>query len=337
MTAVPTIDVGPLLDGTDLDAVAGAIDHACREFGFFSVVNHGVDPERFATVASLAREFFALPPERKQRVAMSRGGVAWRGWFPLDGELTSGIPDHKEGYYFGRELPATDPRVQAGTPLHGPNLWPEEPAALREVLTDSMQALETLGGHLTRAISYALGLGADTLNDWWFRDPVVLLRLFQYPAGPGATRGVGEHTDYGFLTMLWQDTSGGLQVRTDAGWIDVPPEPAALVCNIGDMLDRLTRGRYRSTAHRVVSPSATDRISVPFFFDPDWDARVDALPLPGAAPPDDANHRWDGTSVHTFDGTYGEYLMTKVAKVFPELGSEVLPTGSPAGESPSSR
>lgn len=335
MVVVPTIDVAPLLDGSDIESVAATIDRACREFGFFSIVNHGIDPTRIEAVATLAREFFASPAAEKQRVEMSRGGVAWRGWFPLDGELTSGVADHKEGYYFGRELPPNDPRVAHGLPLHGPNLWPDHPAALRPVVSAYLQSLELLGHHLTRAISHALGLGADTLNDWWFRDPVVLLRLFQYPATPGATRGVGEHTDYGFLTLLWQDESGGLQVRTDRGWIDLPPDRSALVCNIGDMLDRLTSGRYRSTAHRVVSPTGRARIAIPFFFDPDWDAHVDALPLPGETPPDDAARRWDGTSVHAFAGTYGEYLMTKVAKVFPELSAAVLPSESADHSSPS--
>ena len=325
MTDVPVIDIGPLLDGTGVEAVTDRIAAACRGSGFFSIVNHGIDPAQFRAIEDVARRFFALPAERKGAVAMARGGPAWRGWFPLDGELTSGIPDHKEGYYFGRELPPTDPRVRSGTPLHGPNLWPAEPASLRSVVSRYMETLEALGQQLTRAISLALGLAETTLTDRWFRDPVVLLRLFHYPATTSTDRGVGEHTDYGFLTLLWQDESGGLQVRAGGEWVDVPADPDALVCNIGDMLDRLTAGRFRSTPHRVIAPKARDRISVPFFFDPDWDAYVDVLPLPGAAPADDVDHRWDGTSVHTFAGSYGEYLTTKVTKVFPGLGAAVLP------------
>ena len=331
MTTVPVVDVAPLVSGGDVDGVAAQIDHACRTVGFFSVVNHGVDPELGARVEVLAREFFAQPAEEKQRVAMIHGGTAWRGWFPLHGELTSGTPDHKEGYYFGRELPVDEPRVHARIPLHGPNLWPTQPVALRVVLTEYLRALEQLGHDLTRAISVALGLGPDTLRDRWFRDPITLLRLFRYPpaAADAPAKGVGEHTDYGFLTMLWQDDSGGLEVRTDNGWVEVPPEPTAFVCNIGDMLDRLTAGRYRSTPHRVRSPTTRDRIAVPFFFDPDWDARIDALPIAGSPPADDRDRRWDRTSVHTFEGTYGEYLLTKVAKVFPDLGASVLPSDEP--------
>lgn len=322
MTSIPVVDLG----AGDETAVAEAIDRACREVGFFSVVGHGVDPELCARLDRLAREFFARPDSEKHAVAMARGGAAWRGWFPLHGELTSGTPDHKEGYYFGRELRASDPRVVAGLPLHGPNLFPAAPAALGATVLEYLDALEALGHRLTRAVSIGLGLAPEALTQRWFRDPVILLRLFRYPpAGPGdPAKGVGEHTDYGFLTLLWQDDSGGLEVRTDDGWIEIPPDPAAFVCNLGDMLDRLTGGRYRSTAHRVRPPKDGDRISIPFFFDPDWAAVVDALPLPGTPPPDDASRRWDATSVHTFAGTYGEYLLGKVAQVFPALRDAVI-------------
>jgi isopenicillin N synthase-like dioxygenase len=294
--------------------------------GFFSVVGHGVDPSLAPRLDALAREFFARPDDEKAAVAMVHGGTAWRGWFPLHGELTSGTPDHKEGYYFGRELPPADARVRAGTPLHGPNLWPDVPAELRPTLLAYLDALEGLGQRLTAAISVALGLAPAALHDRWFHDPVLLLRLFRYPpAGPDApARGVGEHTDYGFLTLLWQDTSGGLEVRSGDTWVEVPPDPDAFVCNLGDMLDRVTGGRYRSTPHRVRSPKTRDRISIPFFFDPDWDAVMEELPLPGSRPADDAGRRWDGASVHAFSGTYGEYLTAKVARVFPALHDAVL-------------
>jgi isopenicillin N synthase-like dioxygenase len=322
VTTIPVVDLG----AGDETTVAATIDRACREVGFFSVVHHGVDPTLCARLDRLAREFFARPATEKEAVAMQRGGAAWRGWFPLHGELTSGTPDHKEGYYFGRELPPTDPRVRVGLPLHGPNLFPTVPAELGATVLEYLDALEALGQRLTRAISLALGLAPNALAQQWFRDPVILLRLFRYPpAGPDdPTKGVGEHTDYGFLTLLWQDDSGGLEVRTDDGWIEIPPDPTTFVCNLGDMLDRLTGGRYRSTAHRVHPPTGGDRISVPFFFDPDWDAVVDALPLPGDPPPDDAARRWDATSVHTFAGTYGEYLLGKVTKVFPALRDAVI-------------
>jgi isopenicillin N synthase-like dioxygenase len=191
-----------------------------------------------------------------------------------------------------------------------------------------MEAMEALAQRLLRAIGVALGLGADWFAQHLTADPTVLFRIFRYPpveplpSGEADGWGVAEHTDYGLLTLLAQDDQGGLQVRGPAGWIDVPPEPGAIVVNLGDMLDRMTDGRYRSTPHRVVPTRGDrDRLSFPFFFDPSWDAEVRPLTLDhlGEAPPDDAATRWDGTSLRHLDGTYGAYLTAKVAKVFPAL------------------
>ncbi len=132
--------------------------------------------------------------------------------------------------------------------------------------------------------------------------------------------GVGEHTDYGVLTILKQDEVGGLQVRTSGGWIAAPPVPGSFVCNIGDMLDRMTRGLYRSTPHRVLNRSGRARFSFPFFFDPGWDAEVEPIEAEVVgAHADDAGERWDRASVHEFEGRYGDYVLSKVSKVFPEL------------------
>jgi isopenicillin N synthase-like dioxygenase len=146
-----------------------------------------------------------------------------------------------------------------------------------------------------------------------------LIRIFRYPPQPTGF-GVGEHTDYGFLTLLAQDQHGGLEVRTATGWLSVPPVPGATVVNIGDMLDRLTGGLWRSTPHRVVNNSAGERLSWPLFFDPAFDAAVE--PLPGFMPRE-AGQRWDGASVHAPIGTYGDCLIGKVGKVFPELAAPV--------------
>jgi polar amino acid transport system ATP-binding protein len=142
---------------------------------------------------------------------------------------------------------------------------------------------------------------------------------FTPPADVPVQWGVGEHTDYGLLTILWQDDVGGLQVRTDAGWIDVPPIPGTFVCNVGDMLDRMTGGRYRSVPHRVaVNTSGRDRLSIPLFFDPDFDTLIQ--PVPSAGPgQDDSGRRWDGANLQSFKGTYGQYVTAKIGKVFPQL------------------
>ena len=315
MAAVPVIDL--CAPGSPR-----AIDAACRDNGFFYVVGHGVDPALPARVDALAREFFALSDGEKEAMAMARGGRAWRGWFPVGGELTSGVPDGKEGVYFGAELGPDHPLVAAGVPLHGANLFPERPAALRAAVLEYLDAMTALGHRLAGAIGLALGL-----DDGWFArtltaDPTILFRIFRYPPAVDAPWGVGEHTDYGLLTILHQDDSGGLEVRTPDGWLPAPPIPDSFVCNLGDMLERMTGGRYRSTPHRVRPTGDSERISLAFFFDPSWDAAV--APIPGVEPIDDgATDRWDGTSVHAFTGTYGEYLLGKVAKVFPDLANWV--------------
>src|SRR3546814_2518090 len=124
---LPVIDMAPLLrrdDAAGRRQVAREIEAACRASGFFYVTGHGVSEAVIGALDAASREFFALPEAAKQEIAMARGGRAWRGWFPLGGELTSGRPDGKEGLYFGSELSPEHPRVKAGWPLHGPNLWP---------------------------------------------------------------------------------------------------------------------------------------------------------------------------------------------------------------------
>lgn len=251
---------------------------------------------------------------------MERAGAAWRGWFPVEGELTSGRPDRKEGIYFGLEHASDHPRVVAATPLHGPNQFPDRPSQLRADVLEWLAAMRPVADAVMRGIALGLKLPATWFEERLTADPTVLFRIFHYPPidGTGDDEwGVGEHTDYGLLTLLGQDHHGGLQVKTlDGGWIDVQPEPGVLVCNIGDMLERLTGGRYRSTPHRVRNTSGTSRLSYPYFFDPSWDAQVPSL---AAEAIDHAEGRWDGAVVTAWDGTYGDYLTTKVAKVFPDL------------------
>ncbi len=326
MAELPVIDVAPLIErGAARASVAEAIDAACREHGFFYVVGHGVDPRLEVRLDAAAREFFALDDEEKAAISMARGGRAWRGWFPVGGELTSGVPDHKEGIYFGEELDDADPRVRASTPLHGANLFPARPAALRAAVLDHMAAMTGLGHVLMKGIALALGVEEDWFAQHLTATPLTLFRIFHYPPSPGGPGwGVGEHTDYGLLTILLQDRNGGLEVRTPGGWVDAPPVPGSYVCNLGDMLERMTAGRYRSTPHRVRPSTGAGRLSYPFFFDPGWDAEVRPVPVLSGEPMPPPPERWDGVDLTQLSGAYGAYLLGKVAKVFPELRDEVL-------------
>jgi len=329
--ALPIIDVDALVRrAPERDDVARRIGEACRAHGFFYVTGHGVDPALVAELEAQSRRFFALDEASKLRWPMSLGGRAWRGYFPLGGELTSGLPDWKEGLYLGSELPDEHPLVRAGTPLHGRNLFPDLPG-FRETLLAYMQAVTALGHRLVEGIALSLGLESDYFARRYTADPLILFRLFNYPSRPVPTGtdarwGVGEHSDYGLLTMLLQDDVGGLQVKTPGGWIDAPPVAGTFVCNIGDMLDRMTGGLYRSTPHRVaINRSGRDRLSFPLFFDPNFCSRVERIQgLTHRPPVDDAAERWDRANVHAFNGRYGDYLLAKIGKVFPELGNQVL-------------
>jgi isopenicillin N synthase-like dioxygenase len=324
---IPIIDMSGLVaGGPSRRAVAERLGEACRESGFFYVVGHGVDAALQSRLRELSRQFFAQDVGAKLGIRMALGGRAWRGYFRVGDELTSGMPDQKEGLYFGAELPADDPRVLAGTPLHGPNLFPEKPAGLRATVLEYMAVLTGLGHRLMAGLALSLGLEELYFADRLTGEPLTLFRIFNYPppADP-ALWGVGEHTDYGLLTILLQDDAGGLEVKSRSRWVPAPPVEGSFVCNIGDMLDRMTGGLYRSTPHRVRNPAPRDRLSFPFFFDPNLFARVRPIELAGREiPPDDRGERWDHASVHAFEGTYGDYLLAKVGKVFPQLRAAVF-------------
>jgi len=323
---LPLIDVGPLLDPAatagDVASVAAAIDKACRSVGFFGIVGHGISAESQDLLEAASHDFFSRPEHEKAEIAIATAGSAWRGWFPVGGELTSGVADRKEGVYFGNEHAPDDPRVVTATPLHGPNQFPAGSADLRVTVLDWLDAMRPVADAVMGGIALGLGLPADWFEQHLTSDPTILFRIFHYPPsepdGSEVQWGVGEHTDYGLLTLLAQDHLGGLQVRAvDGTWIHVLATPGVIVCNLGDMLERLTGGRYRSTPHRVRNTSGRSRLSFPYFFDPSWDATVPSLPL-DASPLADTD-RWDGADVLAWDGSYGDYLTAKVAKVFPEL------------------
>ncbi len=327
LDVLPVVDLSEIREGGNSRSCVEAVRDACERHGFFYISGHGVEPALERRLEEATVRFFALPVEAKQRIAMTHGGRAWRGWFPLGNELTSGEPDYKEGLYLGEELELADARVRANWPMHGANLFPSEVPELRAAVLDFIAAQTRVGHLVMRAIALSLSLEPDFFERCLTRQPLPLFRIFHYPT-PDMTQtnawGVGEHTDYGLLTILKQDDCGGLEVKMPSGWVEAPPIPGTFVCNLGDMLDRMTGGRFRSTPHRVRNTAGRSRYSWPFFFDPAFDAQVE--PLPGARirpAEEDAAERWDRASVHGLMGTYGDYLVSKVSKVFPQLAQGV--------------
>jgi isopenicillin N synthase-like dioxygenase len=286
LAAIPIIDLEPLLHGTQEEQalVIREIGQACREIGFFYIIKHNIPAELVARVFAESARFFALPESVKAEIGIEKS-ACHRGWFKVGGENLDPAKqkldgDLKEGVKIGRDLGPEHPLVVAGTPLHGPNQWPDL-AGWREVMQEYYDAMEALGRRLLQAFASALGLSSEYF-DGWLEAPMTTLGPLHYPPQRGhiteAQIGAGAHTDYGCLTMLAQDEAGGLQVRSKAGvWIDAPPVAESFVVNIGDMMERWTNGVFTSTLHRVINVSGRERYSVPFFFDPDFDTPVECL------------------------------------------------------------
>lgn len=332
LTQVPIIDVSPLNGVGGLQKVATDLRKACTEYGFFYIHNHGISEQLQQDLETFSHQFFQLDIAEKMQIKMALGGKAWRGFFPVKGELTSGKPDLKEGIYFGSELDETDERVQAGWPMHGKNLFPVQIPAFRETVLTYIETITELGHQLMQGLSLSLGLDKAYFNGHFTHDPLTLFRIFHYPSAEKKPNdanlwGVGEHTDYGVLTILKQDSVGGLQIKSKGKWLEAPYIPNTFVCNIGDMLERMTGGYYRSTPHRVKNRTTKSRLSFPFFFDPNFEAEMHAIPLDHlnlTTIEQTANERWDGANVHDFSGTYGDYVLGKVSKVFPQLKRAVI-------------
>ncbi|MGC8102487.1 2-oxoglutarate and iron-dependent oxygenase domain-containing protein [Metapseudomonas otitidis] len=284
MNTLPLIDIAPLY-GTDSAAwrdVATQIDAACRDWGFFYITGHGIPPERIDALLAAAKAFFALPEAEKLKIDITRT-AHHRGYGAIATEqLDPTQPsDLKETFDMGFHMAADHPEVLAGKPLRGPNRHPDLPgwAPLMEQHYADMQALAQT---LLRAIALALGIERDFF-DARFAEPISVFRMIHYPprhtARSADQPGAGAHTDYGCVTLLYQDDAGGLQVRNVNGeWIDAPPIPGSFVVNIGDMMARWSNDRYTSTPHRVISPLGVHRYSMPFFAEPHPDTEISCLP-----------------------------------------------------------
>ncbi len=285
---IPVIDLAPLREGheTGLEAVAREIGAACRDVGFFYVVNHGVPAELIDDAFAKSRAFFAQSVAEKLELAMDVVGGN-RGYTGFMGEAldpTHGR-DKKEAFNIGIELAADDPGL-ASEPFRALNAWPRT-SGFRQTMLQYFQACERLGAEIHRAFARDLGLADAFFKDKLERS-LATLRLLRYPPEPAGEIGAGTHTDYGNITLLATDGVGGLEVRTRNGeWLAAPSIDGAFVVNIGDCLMRWTNDVYVSTPHRVVSRGGGERYSIAFFLDPHPLARVEAIPscVPAGAAP----------------------------------------------------
>lgn len=280
---LPILDLSSWREGdrASLTRIAAEAGAACRDVGFFYVVNHAVDDDLIAAAFDQSRRFFALPLAERQALAIERIGGN-RGYSGMLHEaLDPGRgPDMKEAFNVGLEIAPDDPDLLSGQPFRSLNAWPRLPR-FRETLLAYYDACAALGARLHRAFACDLGLRADYFDDKFDR-PMATLRLLHYPAPPRGSdprTGAGVHTDYGNLTLLATDDVGGLEVRARNGeWIEALVVPGAFIVNIGDCLMRWTNDIYVSTPHRVVNRSARERYSIAFFYDPNPEAVVETIP-----------------------------------------------------------
>jgi isopenicillin N synthase-like dioxygenase len=281
-STIPVID----LSLTDQKALVSQIGAACCEFGFFGVVNHGISPEVIAQAFSVSKAFFDLPQETKCLLHINKSpthrGFDPIGWQSLDlsKEGDAQAADLKESFYIGTE-------PEAGTnqlvPNHGENQWPPESwvPKFEWHVNNYRQQANKLAYKLISLIAESLGMANNSLNDY-AKYPTCTTRLLYYPPQPTRNTqqiGSGAHTDWGAITVLAQDDTGGLEVRLrDGTWVDIPPQDGMLVINTGDLMQRWTNDMYRSSWHRVINKHAgRARYSIAYFFDLDHFAKIETL------------------------------------------------------------
>jgi len=273
--SIPTIRLG------DPDTVA-ALRSACIHVGFFYLEDHGIETNFFKRVFEESRKLFALPINEKEALSdkiMSRGYTAMQEETLDLATQTEG--DTKEGYYIGRDIPASDPRYDPAK-LRGPNQWPSNDVLpeFQSTMEEYLNLLSAIGMQVVQLLAVALGL-EETYFDKYFQEPITTLRLLHYEERESnPEEGIfacGAHSDYGILTLLLTDEHEGLQILHKDEWIDVPPKPNAFVVNLGDMLERWTNGLMKSTQHRVLTSGDSERYSIPFFYDPAFETLVECL------------------------------------------------------------
>ncbi|KAF2107578.1 hypothetical protein BDV96DRAFT_297086 [Lophiotrema nucula] len=280
---IPTVDISAYLQDPSSDAAAQVvkqIETGCRTSGFFQITHHGIPTQLRDTVLNASKTFFTLPNEEKEKYYGGPG----RGYEKIGEQvLEPGTkPELKEGYFIARNDPTRLPPYRA---FEAPNIWPTPSipdSTFKEPLLAYHDAVSSLARTLMDMLAHGLNLSPSIFSAFC-HEPVASVRLLHYPPHPTSKdpnlRGAGAHTDFGAITLLLQDESSGLQVlnKESGEWIDVPPNKDAYVVNVGDMLERWTNGGYKSTVHRVINTSGTDRYSVPFFYDGNLDFVIKPL------------------------------------------------------------
>ncbi|KAI1302845.1 hypothetical protein EDD11_005469 [Mortierella claussenii] len=255
------------------------------EIGTFYIKDHGISSDIIANAMKTVQEYFALPLEEKKKMLIANSRH-FRGYKLMGEEFTNNQVDHREQLQFGPEQSAIETFKPAISPdfegLQGPNQWPTSTLALlphfQPCILDFMTQLETLSQILMEAVALSLGLSGSYFRDLFCESPYYRLKCAKYPSvNKAATIGCGAHKDTGFLTVLLQDMVGGLQGQDPKTgvWMDTKPIPDTFIVTMGEAVEKMTKGLYHATVHRVLNnTSGQDRYSIPFFFDPALHARI---------------------------------------------------------------
>ncbi len=294
---VPVIDISSARSGSsaDREAVGAAIDEACRTSGFFVIVGHGVAPDLVQSMYDVTLDFFHQPEEWKKQWDCEPGDPTIRGLFRRESSVSAGenvhtAPDLCQLFtvnQLGESTVAERAELGDASPVWSrPNVWPDRPAEFRSTWTTYYGAMSGLALQLMQLCAMGLRLPEDfftplidvhisNLTANWYPPVVTDPALEQYRKGP--------HSDWGTLTLLYQDGVGGLEVLGKSGeWLEVPVIPDSFVVNIGDLMAVWTNDQWVSTKHRVLVPPTggrtKERVSIPFFHQPNWSTSIECLP-----------------------------------------------------------
>ncbi|MGB0902282.1 isopenicillin N synthase family dioxygenase [Halocynthiibacter sp.] len=303
---IPVVDITALRDGSDPMGVAKALHAANTGLGFIYIKGHGIPEDLIDAVRAGAFDFFRSDEASKEDVRID---ASHRGWLPQGGAKMQddAKADLKESFVWGYQNDAgTLPDAHE---LRGHNQWPAAMPELQDLCMQYFTAAHGVAEHLMQG--FALGLGLD--QDFFLRSndaPLSRNSFVYYPAqdeNAGKDQfGVGPHTDFGVLTVLCQDSVGGLQVENiDGEWIQAPPIEGTLIVNVADLLSRWTDGAYKSTPHRVVNSSGKERLSLVLAYDPNPETMIDAKDVFGS----DYSPKEDPI-------TCGDYLNWRFARAF---------------------
>ncbi|WP_426955358.1 isopenicillin N synthase family dioxygenase [Muricoccus radiodurans] len=284
---IPTLDFASFRTG-DAAArrdVANALGALFENYGFVSLVGHGLPRPLIADAFAAAESFFALPEPEKRAVQDRRNN---RGYIPMfDGQRPGEKPSGNEAFSIGHPDRPADPELRE-LPFHAETPWPPAMPSMRAGIEPLYRAMFSLGEDILSAA--ALHLGApETFFAEMSRETYSNMRVVHYPPQEAVAEtsdyGVVAHVDRGLITLLIQDMNGGLSVRAPSGdWLPVVPDPEAIVINVGALLRRWTNGRYLAALHRVTNTSGRERYSIPLFVHPSFHTRIDPVTLVGQPP-----------------------------------------------------